>query len=124
VLFLLIISTFLIIATKFLDCYTTHLRIKHPAQERNLLARKLMLRFGIKTVIWGIWGISIVLSVLCLWLLFKYYNQWYYRWTYVLLALLISFTQSAVAYTNHTGKVNRFTRWLINSKWNMGSDTK
>lgn len=51
----LILFSILIIATKLADCYTTATKIGSNYNfERNPLARKFMLKYGIQFTIWGI----------------------------------------------------------------------
>jgi hypothetical protein len=69
----------LIIISKFLDCYTTTSQIISVTQERNPLARKVMKRFGIHTTIWGIFGLTIVIVGISIWLLFSFYDTTFTR---------------------------------------------
>ncbi len=110
----LIVSTaVIIIVSKFWDCLSTALYITHPDQESNPIARKWMERLGINTVIWGIFGLSVVLLSLVLYLLFTRYNTPYYKTIFILVGTLISLIQFSVAHTNTTKKLNFITRILL-----------
>ena len=114
--FLLYIITFLIILTKFFDCYTTAREISSIYDERNPLTRALMKKFGVQTTIWGILGLSIVITLLSFWLLIAYFNTLPMKILYILLGGFISVIQLAVAHTNHTKRLNRITRFLLHSR--------
>lgn len=103
----------LIILSKFLDCYTTSVRISSAGQERNPFARKLMKRFGIQNVIWGIFVLTILIVLFTLWMLLTYYDSLIYKLLFVFAGLFISIIQFAVAYTNNTGKLNTITKFLL-----------
>lgn len=111
--FIVYLTAGLIILSKFFDCYTTSVRISSAGQERNPIARKLMKRFGIQTVIWAIFVLTILIVFLTLWILFSYYNDLIYKLLFVFAGLFISIIQFAVAYTNKTGRLNTITRFLL-----------
>ena len=102
----------LIIGSKFLDCYTTSTQITSLRQEKNPRARKMMQRFGIQTTIWTVFGLTILIVVLSVWLLFSCFNALFYQVIYVILGIVISWMQLAVAHSNHTKRLNAFTRYL------------
>lgn len=103
----------LVIVSKFLDCYTTSTQIRSINQERNPFAQKLMKKFGIQTTIWSIFVISLIIVAVSIWLLFSYFDSGFQKAVYIVIALLISIIQFAVAHTNKTKKLNYFTRYLI-----------
>ena len=105
--------SFLILFSKFLDCYTTSSQITSLNQERNPIARKFMKRFGIHKTIWTIFAISIIIVAFLVVLLFLFYNTIFYKITYIVLGTFISFTQFAVAHTNKTKRLNAFTKLLL-----------
>jgi hypothetical protein len=107
------IVSFLIIISKFLDCYTTSTQITDLNQERNPLARKVMERIGIHTTIWTIFGLSIIIVGLSIWVLFVFYNTIVYKVLFISLGTFIAFTQFAVAHTNMTKRLNFFTKILL-----------
>ncbi|MCO5232090.1 MAG: hypothetical protein M9958_13140 [Chitinophagales bacterium] len=113
---LLLLSSFLIILTKFLDVHSTLSRISSPEQERNIWVRQWMRKYGIKKVIWGIFLISVLIVGLSFYLVLKIYTEWYFQWLYVFMAIVISLSQLAVAHSNYMGKSNVFTRWLMKKK--------
>lgn len=105
--------SFLVIGTKFLDCYTTSTKINSLSEERNPIARKLMKRFGIHKTIWLIFAISILIVGLSNFLLFTFYKTIVYKILYISLGTFIAMTQFAVALTNKTKKLNIFTKLLL-----------
>ena len=111
-LFVIIVSI-LIIGSKFLDCWTTATQISNPNQERNRIARNLFKRFGSKKVIWGIFGLTILIVVISLWFLFKIYNTNIYKLMYLLVGLILTIAQFAVAHTNKTRRLNFVTKILM-----------
>ena len=113
---LIYISTALVVISKFLDCLTTARSIRTLAMERNPMARRLMIRYGTKNAIWGIFAVAIAMTALTLWLLKTYYDTLFYRIVFVVIALMISLVQFAVAWTNYTGRVNRITSLLLRLK--------
>jgi len=110
---LLIIISFLIIISKFFDCYTTLVRITHYTQEKNLLARRLMKKYGIKQVIISIFIINLIIVGISLYLMLFIYNTLFWQIIYIIISLVISILQFAVSHTNHTRKLNIFTKWIM-----------
>lgn len=114
--YFLFFASISIIVTKFLDCYTTHIKINDVTQERNQFARNLMYRYGKTKIIWGIFLFTIVIVISSHWILIKYYFQTPWIWGYIILALIISVFQLAVAHTNYSRRCNIFTKWLLKIK--------
>jgi len=96
-----------------MDCYTTSTQITSVSQERNPIARKFMMRFGIYTTIWGIFGFSVLIVGLSVWFLFDHFDNIVYKISYIALGLVIALTQFAVAITNKTKRLNIFTKYLL-----------
>jgi hypothetical protein len=110
----------LIIISKFLDCYTTSSQITSVTQERNPLARNIMRRLGVHTTIWGIFGLTIIIVGFSIWLLFSFYDTTFYKALFIGIGLFVALTQFAVAYTNKTKRLNKFTRFLLTKMCNRG----
>ena len=110
---LIAIVSILIIFSKFLDCQTTASRITNPLQEQNPITRKLMLRFGTMKIIWAIFIISILIVLLSLWLIFRFYSSNFHKLTYIIGGLFVSLVQFAVAHTNKTMELNPVTKLLM-----------
>jgi len=110
--FIFIVS-FLIILSKYLDCYTTSIQITSISQEKNPLAKRIMKRFGIYTTIWGILAFSITIVILSVWFLFAYYDTTIYKTLFIIIGLLVSTAQFSVAHTNKTKRLNIFTKLLL-----------
>ena len=107
------IVSFLIILSKYLDCYTTSIQITSISQERNPLAKRVMKQFGVHTTIWGIFVLSIFIVSVTVWLLFTYYYTTIYKTLFIIIGLLVSIAQVAVAHTNKTKRLNIFTKFLL-----------
>lgn len=103
----------LVIISKFLDCYTTSVRIVSIHHERNNLARGLMSSLGVKTTIWSIFVFSILIVVLSLVVLFYVYESNFYKAVFVVLGFTITLIQLEVARTNYFGKLNKVTKLLM-----------
>lgn len=110
---LVYIVCFLMVFSKFLDCYTTSSKITTITQEKNPLARKLMTLFGVHTTIWGIFGLTILIVVLSVWLLKTFCNTTIYKVVFIHLGILVSVTQFAVAHTNWSKRPNFLTKFLL-----------
>lgn len=108
---LIYISAALLVISKFLDCLTTARSIRTLA-----MARRLMIRYGTKNAIWGIFAVTIAMTALTLWLLKTYYDTLFYRIAFVVITLMVSLVQLEVAWTNYTGRVNRITSLLLRLK--------
>lgn len=113
---LMFIAAFLIIFTKFLDCWTTQRYMVHPTLEKNKLARKWMLKYGKEWVIWGIFAFAIFITALALFLVLYVYSGRGYQIIFLIMAVVISAAQFFVALANYQQKQNWFTRLLM--KWN------
>jgi energy-converting hydrogenase Eha subunit E len=110
------IVSFLIIISKFLDCYTTSTRITSLSEEQNPIARKIMKRLGTRLAIWMIFGISIVIVGFSLWVLFVFYNTTLHKILFVLVGAFVALIQFAVSHTNYTRRTNIFTECILRLK--------
>lgn len=110
--YIIFIIAILLIVSKYFDCYTTSISIKQLSEERNPLARKIMMRIGIQTTIWTIFFISILIVFLTVFILLNYYDTLLYKFIYIILGIIIIYAQIAIAHTNKTQKLNKFTRLL------------
>ncbi|MFA5480425.1 MAG: hypothetical protein WC002_10725 [Candidatus Muiribacteriota bacterium] len=109
--FLIILTGILIIISKLFDVLSTIKILNSPYQERNIIARKIMIKIGIKTTCWITW-ILIVIFV-------TYYT---YKtilsenplelYGFIIIGNIISIFQFAIAHYNHTGKNNTITKLL------------
>jgi hypothetical protein len=102
-----------IIITKFFDCITTQRNIRGIGMEMNPIARVMMQRIGIKGTIWLIFGITIIITILCqLWIQFKTESiLWEYG--YILMGILTAIVQGATALNNHFRRANMITKILF-----------
>ncbi len=80
------------------------MQITSISQERNPIARKIMKQFGVHTTIWGIFIFSVIIVSVSVWLLFAYYDTTTYKTLFIIIGLLVSISQFAVAHTNETIK--------------------
>jgi hypothetical protein len=112
---MVIITAILMVFTKALDAITTARRIRHIGQEANPLARVLMGRIGIRSAIWLVSLLALVIIVLSVVLLYKWFDDPWYKSMFILVGIGISFVQAAVAESNHKGRTNAVSRSLL--KW-------
>lgn len=99
----------MIIISKFFDCQSTATRISNIHQESNPIARRLFILMGTKTAIWLIFGLTILISLLCLYLVMYVYDSIIYQCLYIVAGLTVSIIQFAVAISNRRGKLNAIT---------------
>ena len=102
-------TSVLLIITKLYDCLSTLARIKWPMQESNPFARRLMMRYGIKSTVWLVFGVTVVAVVL------SHAFVWWrdsaiYQGLYIGIGMVISLVQFAVARANISGSDNAITR--------------
>lgn len=103
----------LLILTKALDALSTARRIRHIGQEANPLARWLMERIGVRPAIWLVFLLACGIVVLSVILLYLWFEGTWYKWVFIVAGSLISFVQAAVAESNHKGRTNAVSRWLL-----------
>lgn len=110
-----------LIATKFLDCWTTARRMRHPAEELNPLARWFMTRWGPTTAIRGVFlAVVLIVAVVTAGVLRavgtldhpgeRAIGAWLGVVGFLVLGSAISALQLAVAHANWTGRTNLLTR--------------
>ena len=114
VLILCHVTLGLLVVSKFADCLSTQLFVRH---ETNLLGRWLMERIGRAPAIWLIFLVACGISIAS-WapvVMLNSYTE--YRLGFIFAGGLISLFQFAVAHTNYTGTPNFITR--IVSRWRI-----
>src|SRR5690606_23056 len=108
---LIYLSAALLLITKFLDCYSTQVRIGgNFANEQNPLAQKIMGTRGIDETIWLFFLIAAVIIGLSTFMLFRMNAGILYQIAFIVIGLLISAIQFAVAHNNYYGRSNMITR--------------
>lgn len=113
-------AAFLLVLSKFLDCWTTSVRITHLEQEKNPLARLLMRKIGIQTAIWLVFVFTTLIVLFTVFAAMDPGSGHAVQIAFVLLAAFISVVQFAVAHTNYYSKLNPITRFMLNryKRWN------
>jgi len=111
--YLIWFTALLIIISKFFDCWTTSTQIVNIEQERNPFARKLMYKYGAGKVIWGVFVLTILIVITALVIMFGFHNNTLYKVTFIVIGLIISVFQFAVAKTNKTKELNFITKILL-----------
>jgi hypothetical protein len=114
------LTSLLLIATKLFDCVSTAVKIKGPHHETNLLARHLMLSFGIHRTIWFIFALTVIIVAISH-ILVLYLDSPLCTWAYIITGLLTAVVQFAVGLANMKGKQNRITIAVAKS---MGSTNR
>lgn len=110
------IALFLLLFSKYLDGDSTMRQIKKYSihGERNPMARKLMLRYGPRTTMWVIGLLSAIIAVGT----FVYAQKnILYQCAFIVLSLIISCMQFAIAHANYTSRQNIVTRFLSKTKY-------
>ena len=102
----------MIIFSKFLDCITTVRKIKFVYWEQNPIARKLMNTFGVSKTVWGVFILTVLTVALSQWLVMNRLNTATGKILYIILGGIITLTHILIAWSNHTGRLNFFTRML------------
>lgn len=113
-------AAFLLTISKFLDCWTTSVRITHLEQEKNPLARLLMRKLGIQTAIWLVFVLTTLIVFFTVFAAMDPGSGQAVQTAFVLIAAFISVVQFAVAHTNYYGKLNPITRFMLKryKRWN------
>jgi len=97
--FLIIVTAALLLATKFLDCWTTGRGLRRGLGEANPLVRPFMDRLGGRTVTWAVFGLSVLIVVLT-GLAALRTDEAAYRAGFVSLGLAIALAQAGAAWHN------------------------
>ncbi len=105
------ITTILLVATKFLDCYSTNKGLTIINMETNPIARKIMNCFGKKNAIWTIFFLALIIITICSYTAIIV-NSAIYKISFIILGLLISLIQLSVAITNFGKKYNTITKQI------------
>ncbi|MEP6262012.1 MAG: hypothetical protein ABJ092_10575 [Gillisia sp.] len=109
------ITAALLIVSKFLYCYTTRVRIGGNIDlENNQLAHRIMKAISINETIWLFFLIAVVIIGLSTFLLFRMNAGFLYQLAFVIIGLLITLVQFAVAHNNYYRKGNMITGFLLN----------
>jgi hypothetical protein len=122
----------LLVSTKFLDCYSTLIRLELPEQEINPFARVAIVRLGKRAAIWGVFVIVVIIVAVMGGFVYMQAGrspggseggilELVLVWSYALLGLGISVIQVCVAYTNWTGRLNVITGLLAPAYLALGS---
>lgn len=99
-----------LIISKFLDCFSTWLRIGGDYRnEQNRLTAWFMKK-DINTTIWMVLLIAVVIICFSTWTLFRFYPQPHYRIAFIVVGMLITVVQLAVAHNNYYRRPNFITR--------------
>ena len=107
------IVAFLLVFSKFFDCYTTSKQITSINQEKNPFTRKMMKKFGVQTTIWTILGLVLIIVIFCILSILIFNNGFFYKLAFIILGSIISVIQFSVALTNKTKRLNIITEILM-----------
>jgi len=97
----------LLIVTKLFDAYSTLKRIKTIRSETNPLARRMMTRTGTRQAVWLIFFFSLIIIILAGATALS--GNLTLQWFFIILGILLSIIQAAVAQSNWMGKDNIIT---------------
>lgn len=111
---LIIITSVLLIVSKFFDCFTTTIGFKkHGNGEKNPVALFIMRKIGIGATIWTIFTFTVALAVLFAYSTIKEDNTLYSS-AFIILGIIISLIQFDVARHNYAGNKSFITRIIEN----------
>ena len=116
--YLIYLSAVLIVITKLVDALSTLRFVKkgNIDLEQNKLARMIMYKIGVKTTIWLVFFITIIIVTVVVREVLQS-GLWWYEWSFVITAAFVSFVQGSVAYFNYTGKKSTIIMYL--TKWTV-----
>lgn len=97
----------LLIVTKLFDAYSTLKRIKTIRSETNPMARRMMARTGTRQAVWLIFFFSLIIIILAGATALT--GNFTLQWFFIILGILLSIIQAAVAQSNWMGKDNIIT---------------
>lgn len=106
------IVSFLLIFSKFLDCYTTSTQITDLRYERNPLAKRMMKAFGIQKAVWLNFLLAVIVVGISILFVYSVDEILVFKFVYIILGTIIVIVQFAVAYTNKTRCLNFVTKVL------------
>ena len=118
------VTSLALVATKFFDCLTTSVHMQGPSDEANPLARAAMMRFGPRLTIWAVSGVVVMIVAIVGVSAHRAATDLHTSsdpdtlklfsvWGYIVLGLLISLVQAAVAQKNGTGEFNVISRAVL-----------
>ncbi|MFP6686764.1 MAG: hypothetical protein VB934_18730 [Polyangiaceae bacterium] len=107
----MLIVTLALLITKGLDCWTT-LRGVTARTETNLVASRLMRRFGVRATVWIVFALACTVIATGASLAHVHGGPGV-QLGYILVGCLISLIQFAVAHTNYTGRWNFITTRVL-----------
>lgn len=114
--FLILTTSALLILSKFMDCYTTIKYVQNLNAETNKIAKMLMIKFGFKSTIWGIFLFVLIVTLVYTFMVLNLNNS-ILTIGFILLGSLISVFQFSVAKYNKTKIHNIFTKWVLKWTW-------
>ena len=115
-----VLVSVILVGTKALDCWSTHLFVVEPSVETNPIARGAMTRFGRRFTIWMVFVAVVLIVAIVGGAALRIAGELaaqpeseaskhFYVWGYLLLGSVISGFQAAVAATNRSGDSNRMS---------------
>ena len=113
-----------LVFTKFLDCWSTQLRMKSVGDETNPWVRGAMKRFGPRATIWTVFGVVLVIVAVVGTAAYRAAGPWVESGEppigrtatvagYLILGTAIAAIQAAVAHSNLTGRINFIARMIL-----------
>ncbi len=100
----------LLVVTKFFDAFSTIKRIKSVSAETNPLARRMMARTGTGQAIWLFFFFALIIILLAGGMALT--GDRTLQWIFVILGVVLSVIQTAVAHSNWVGHDNVITRQI------------
>jgi len=109
--YLIITTGILIIISKLFDVLSTIKVVSSPYQEKNLFARKIMLKIGIKSTCWLIFLLVVIFVSIYTYNIFLSDKIWIII-GFIIFGNIITVIQFAVAHYNYTRRKNLIIKLL------------
>lgn len=107
------LSALAVVISKYLDVWSTLQKLESPRDEKNPLAAYLMKRWGIKWTVWSVFVFTLIIVAYALLYTLVIEDTPQVKWTFVVIATLISIVQTGVVASNLSGRLNPVTQWLM-----------
>jgi len=121
---IVILTSLLIVVTKFFDCYTTYERIIRKNEginlESNPIVRMLMYKLNSGTaVIIFVFFVTLFIVSFVTYMIYRVYPYLYMKVAYIVIGLFVAIVQAAVVRTNISSKPNIITKKIFKIHSNM-----
>lgn len=107
------LSALAVVISKYLDVWSTLQKLESPRDEKNPLAAYLMKKWGIRWTVWSVFAFTLIIVAYALLYTLVIEATPQVKWTFIIIATLISIVQASVVASNLSGRLNPITRLLM-----------